>query len=747
MSQAKDVEMETRDRESPLPFEPNIWEFDFHPPSQRAGLSVRHDIIDRLEQTDAQLVTVIAPSGYGKTSTLAQWAGTTRRGLAWLSLGPADNDPRTLLLRIGAAIARAPTNTAIDLDWILASKATETTSIDLAYLFRTLARLRRPSTLVLDNAQLVRSAPSKKALRELLRQIGGRVQLVVSSRSELDLPVTRARAAGTLLQLTESDLALDESDVAQLLGSPIEGVWTPETLTSLTQGWPAAISLLLSSDQNRRVDGIRTDEIGHRFLSDYVRSEIFPQLSRQRRDFLLRISPLERVSGALADAITDRQDSSRLLRTLEASTHLVQSVDHSGDWYSVNRVVLRVLRSEMESTDPDAVSEIHVRAADWYRANGMPFEAIGHAQKAGDVERFVQLMEQLVKTRFASGHVADVLLWMDWLDANTSLDRYPSLAAIGALVMAQEGRTLDTDRWLEAASQRPVDSDTKTIILLVRAAGTRAGMSQMFKDLDAAQNAAEPGSRWLPAIKVTRGLAHVMRDETEEAERCFVEAARLGMENASLGSVVLALGQRALIAIGRQDWDHASTLSQQAVSIIDENGLDGYQVSGLALIAAARCARHSNDIGKTNSLLARAALVRPRLSAAIPGESVQILGEMARAYVELSDVVGARALIREADDILIERPGLGVLAEKLDTLRSSLAALGPGTIGLSALTKAELRVLPLLATNLSFPEIGEQLYISRHTVKTQAMSIYRKLGTSSRSEAVTKAYNAGLLQR
>jgi LuxR family maltose regulon positive regulatory protein len=425
----------------------------------------------------------------------------------------------------------------------------------------------------------------------------------------------------------------------------------------------------------------------------------------------------------------------------------VHQVDAAGEWYVVNRVLLRVLRSDFESSNPDVVTEVHGRAADWYRAHDMPLEAIGHAQKAGDPDRFVDLMAQLVKDRFASGHVADVLLWMDWLQANVNLDRYPSLAAIGALVLVQEGRVLESERWLEAASKSESDPDTATIIRLVRAAGTRSGVGQMFKDLDAAEKTAEPGSRWTPAIMVTRGLAHVLEGDTDEAERCFVEAARLGQENKSLASLVLALGQRALIAIGRQDWDLASSLSTRAVTIIDERGMDGYQVSGPALVAAARCARHSNDVVKTKALLARASLVRPRLSAAIPGESVQILSEMAKAYVELSDVVGARALIREADDILIQRPNLGVLSEQLETLRSSLSALGPGTIGLSALTKAELRLLPFLATNLSFPEIGEQLYISRHTVKTQAMSIYRKLGASSRSEAVTKAYEAGLLQR
>lgn len=267
----------------------------------------------------------------------------------------------------------------------------------------------------------------------------------------------------------------------------------------------------------------------------------------------------------------------------------------------------------------------------------------------------------------------------------------------------------------------------------------------MSQDVEIALETAGPASRWLPAILVTKGLAHVIQGDLDGADPCLAEAAQLGLENGSLSSAVLALGQRALIAIGRHDWDLASSLSGEAVTLVDENRFDGYHTSGLALIAAARCARRQNDIDKTRRLLARASLVRPRLSNAIPGLSVETLIEMAAVHIELSDVAGARMLVREAEEIVLQRPDLGVLPASLESLKESLSSLGPGTVGLSALTKAELRLLPLLATHLSFPEIGDQLFISRHTVKSQATSIYRKLGTSSRSEAMAKAFEIGLL--
>jgi len=398
--------------------------------------------------------------------------------------------------------------------------------------------------------------------------------------------------------------------------------------------------------------------------------------------------------------------------------------------------------------DPAEVSAVHIRAATWFEANGMPLEAIRHAQKAEDPQAFARLMERLIKSHYSTGHFAEVLMWMDWLQTNVSLDQYPGLAAIGAFVHLQEGDVLETDRWLDAASRAPAVDDAGAVIWLVRAASARSGVGQMIRDIDMALETARPGSGWLPAILVTKGLAQILADETDFAEACFAEAVKVGLEAQSFPSVVLALGQWALIAIRRGDWDHAVGLAEQALAIIDEYEFDDYHVSGLAFIAAARCALRSNDIKRTQTLLARASRVRPRLGIAMPAESVQILIEMARGHVELSDVAGARALIREADEILLQRPNLGVLPATVDSLKEALADLGPGRVVLtSPLTKAELRLLPLLATHMTFPEIGEQLFVSRHTVKSQATSIYRKLGCSTRSEAMAMAKDIGLLGR
>ena len=116
-----------------------------------------------------------------------------------------------------------------------------------------------------------------------------------------------------------------------------------------------------------------------------------------------------------------------------------------------------------------------------------------------------------------------------------------------------------------------------------------------------------------------------------------------------------------------------------------------------------------------------------------------------RTYADLDDAAGAREILRQAREILRQRPNLGLLPAQVDALEARVETMRTGKIGASSLTTAELRLVPLLPTHLTYPQIGERLHISRHTAKTQAMSMYQKLGVSSRGEAIERLGALGLL--
>jgi LuxR family maltose regulon positive regulatory protein len=251
-----------------------------------------------------------------------------------------------------------------------------------------------------------------------------------------------------------------------------------------------------------------------------------------------------------------------------------------------------------------------------------------------------------------------------------------------------------------------------------------------------------PEHPWRPWALVVDGTAHLLLGEDDRADRVFAEAAAA---SAQPESHALALSERSLLAAGHDD-ERAEALALEAHRLIEDRELDAYPTAALDLAATARALLRHGRWDEARRQLTVTQRLAPFLTHAIPWLSVQVRLELARAYVTLRDRNAARALLDEANAILALRPALGVLAERVAALEAEVEAMpeaaGGGTSGL---TRAELRLLPLLSTHLSFREIGERLFVSRNTIKTQAISVYRKLGVSSRSDAIARAAELGLV--
>ena len=167
----------------------------------------------------------------------------------------------------------------------------------------------------------------------------------------------------------------------------------------------------------------------------------------------------------------------------------------------------------------------------------------------------------------------------------------------------------------------------------------------------------------------------------------------------------------------------------------------------LACAVQARAALHRGDVPAARQELISAQRLRSLLTYADPHHAVLVRIELARVHLALADPAGARTLMREIDEVLKRRPALGTLVGEAGALRAQLANVPSSSVpGASALTAAELRLMPLLSTHLSFAEIGAELFLSPNTAKTHAVAIYRKLGATSRGQAVSRARELGLLE-
>jgi LuxR family transcriptional regulator, maltose regulon positive regulatory protein len=250
-----------------------------------------------------------------------------------------------------------------------------------------------------------------------------------------------------------------------------------------------------------------------------------------------------------------------------------------------------------------------------------------------------------------------------------------------------------------------------------------------------------------PAPVLLQGIARVLCGDLGGGDESLKEAVSVGEEVGAHEDRALALCERSLVAIARRDWDQAEVLADQARTVLREARIEESYAAPLVSAAQARTAMHRGDVPAARQQLVRAQRLRPLLTYALPYFAVQARIELMRVHLALADLAGARTLMREVDELLRRRPGLGTLAGEAEGLRARLSKeRGSSAPGASALTDAELRLLPMLPTHLSFPEIAGELFLSPHTVKSEANSLYRKLGASTRSQAVTRSRELGLLE-
>jgi LuxR family maltose regulon positive regulatory protein len=730
-----------------------IDEAKLHAPPSRQGIVARSALVDRLGGPGSfSVMAVVAPAGYGKTTLLSQWAERVGPRVAWLSADGRDNDPAVLLTYLALAVDRVE---PIQPRLFRSVGSPVTGLVDVARLAASIASLSAPVAMVLDHADALTNRACRDIVAELAVRLPPGSQLAIGSRDQPPLPVPRLRAEGRLVEVGTQELTMGVAEAAALFEGAGVDVAEDDArgLVDRTEGWPAGLYLaaLALNAGSPGLDRGFTFTGDDRFMRDYLRAEFLDRVSRADVSFLTRTSILDGLSGPLCDQIVGRTHSGRVLDRLERRNLLVIPLDRRSERYRYHHLFRQLLHAELIEREPEMLPELHIRAASWYEVNNQPEAALEHAQQAGDVDRVARIVLNIANPVWASGRLETVLGWMEWLAANARIEDHPAIAVHGALLNALIGRAGDAERWAGAAERTafagvlPDGNTMEGSIAYLRTLLCRNGLDQMRHDAQTALQGLGPTSPYRPAMLHAVGVASLLQSDPEQADVFFARALDESVSAGVAPFVPLVLVERGLVAIACGDWPAAESLAAEAVAMVDDGGFDEYWTSALVYAWGARMASRRTDVARARELVARAARLRPLLTYALPVVSVQALVELARAYVALADAGGARAALRQINDIRRHRPDLGTLADEADELRSTLDTVRGEIQGVSSLTTAELRLLPYLPTHLSWPEIGERLFLSRNTVKTQAQSIYRKLGTTSRSATIDRIHELGLL--
>ena len=696
---------------------------------------------------------MIAPPGYGKTTFLAQWTARERRPVAWLTLDDLDNDPSVLLSYLAVAFDRIePIDPSIQA--ALAAPRQRILATAVPRLASELHGWRHAGVLVLDDAHRITDRTCLDALASVLDHLPPGFRVAIAGRSEPDLPLARLRAQRDLLEIGQNLLALDELETGALAAAAGHTLNPDEvrTLTTRTEGWAAGIYLAaLARDRGNVAPGALASVSGRdRYIAGYLRSEFEKGLDDEDVTLLTRTAILETIVPPVAEAVSGMARAGERLHALAHGNLLIQEVEGPGSGFRYHNLLRDFLLVELERREPGTMRDLHRRAASWYAAAGSVDQAVVHATAGSDVDAAARIVTAVAMPTYYGGQASTLDRWLHAFDEDV-FEHHPPLAVIAGWIHLLNGRVVATDRMAVIAERATFDgppgdgsASFESARAMLRAMMARHGPEDVLANAVLATSQEQPGSAWRPNALWLLGSAHLMLGDLEAADRAFGGSVAAG---ASFGATMMpGQAKRASIAMARGDWRAAEEHARQSREHLVMAHFDETVASLIVYAVGARVAIHHGDLARGREDLVKAQLVRPLASHAAPWFAVDALLELARAYLAISDPAGAQVVVREAERIVRLRPALGTLTSDLLDIRRKVASAASTLAGSSTLTPAELRVLPFLPTYLSFQEIGDRLSISRHTVKTQAMSIYGKLQASSRGEAVERAIELGLLE-
>ena len=727
-------------------------------PPSRPGTVRRSSLIERLARDDSgPIVSVVAPAGYGKTTLLSQWAERNGQAVAWVSVDEADNDPKVLLTYIAEALDAVQPVGGRVFD-ALASPASSVPGSVVPRLGAAFSSMTTPVVLVLDDVHALHNSGCRAALSVLADHVPGGSRLAFAGRNEPPLRIARLRAEGRILEIGPGDLSLTCDEASSLLRDAEVALGADDVaeLNRRTEGWPVGLYLAALCLREGGSLGTAAISIGgdHRFVSEYVESEFLARISQRQRAFLTQTAVLERMCGPLCEAVLDLRGSGTTLDDLARSNLLLVPLDQRGQWYRYHHLFRDVLLAQLHRLEPELIPVLQRRAAGWYLRNDLPEEALEYFIAAGDVDGAARLVEKLWLPTDRQGRTTTNQRWFRWLDDRGGIQGNPMLAIQAAMLAVMSGRPTEAGRWADMVDRwqyqdaaRPDDPFTEAWAAVLRASLCRRGVGQMRADADEAVRKFAAENLVIPVATLLQGIARILSGDLDGGDASLADAVSAAEDVGSPEVLADAVCERSLVAMARNQWSRAESLAGQARIVSGEAGIGDIYTTPLVCAMQARVAWHRRDVPAVRQELVDAQRLRHLLTYALPHLAVQARIELTRVHLALADLAGARTLMGEIDELLKRRPGLGTLVGEAGTLRAQLAKeRGASVPGASALTAAELRLLPLLATHLSFPEIAADLFLSPHTIKSEMKSIYRKLGASTRNRAVTRARELGLLE-
>jgi LuxR family maltose regulon positive regulatory protein len=740
-----------------IPIHEVMLETKLQPPRMRGGLVPRRHLVDRLREGRGRRLTLVcAPAGYGKTTLLGQWEAQDRDRMpfAWLSLDHGDADPVKLWNQLILGVHQVHPTAGVRSVEVLTAGPLALVPVAIPLLIKELADAP-PLVLVLEDWHAVRNPLCDETMSAFVEHAPESVQIVISSRSDPGLPLARLRAHGDLAEVRAEQLRLSPDESGELFRSVGVELDSHDVhrLTSRTEGWAAglhlaSIALREQSDTRAFVDAFSGDS---RHVLDFLARDVFDAVPPEMREFMLRTSILETLSAELCDWVLETADSAAMLAEIEHANVFLVSVDETRRIYRYHQLFARMLRRELALVDPDALPRLHARASAWFEREGHVEPSITHAIASQDVERASDLVALHSREYWSSGRIATLNRWLDaltWPEATADAQ----LAIVRAAILGLTGHTSDVlERWIEVVESagtyaRPLANGMESLqsgVALLRSVYLTRGLEVGRAAAERALELEPPGSVWRRQGLAALGQALYLLGRGEEARDALEEARRLPDAPGQAPGAALVLSYLAFLELDLGRAGPAERLALDALALLEERHVSDGPAAVNPELALGGVRMLSTDGHGAVEHLERAVSLSASLSPSY--WHAHALLRLADACHRVGRPADATEALEAARFELNALPDAGMLesllAEKEDRLHGRPRR--EGFLG-EPLSEGELRVLSRLAEGHSLREVAKDLYLSLNTVKTHRRTIYRKLGATTREEALERAAELGI---
>jgi LuxR family maltose regulon positive regulatory protein len=407
------------------------------------------------------LTLLTAPAGFGKTHLLIEWTKETDLAVAWLTLDNQDNNTsRFFSYFISALQIRVPGIGEEALQFIQSTGGSNLEA-GMTLLINEISTLPKEIILVLDDFQILENQAALQRISFLLKYLPPNLHLLIASRSEPELDMAFLRAKGRVMELGADELRFTNQEVGQYFRQVAELRLTSETLESLeerTNGWitplqMAAISLKNHADPVTLLANLQGKA---HYLADFLAKEVLERQPEEIRQFLLRSSILETLTGPLCEAVVNLHAQTGygtvMLHRLEHANLFIMALDEKHEWFRYHPVFSDFLRQFQADANPAEIPELHKQAAMWLEQNGHLEEAYRHALASDDMEWAADMIQRNSQAMLKAGEISTLTYWIGKLPEEVTR-RHPYLILTYAWALIATHQTHLAQDWLDDLTQ------------------------------------------------------------------------------------------------------------------------------------------------------------------------------------------------------------------------------------------------------------------------------------------------------